>query len=43
MITRKIIIIISICLIQLFSNSSYAVEPDEILQDQEQEYRARDI
>jgi len=43
MITRKIIMIIVICLMQFFSNSSYAVEPDEILQNQEQEFRAREI
>ena len=35
--------IISICFVQFFSNSSYTVEPDEILQDQKQEFRARDI
>ena len=44
MIIRKTFtIIISICLIQFFSNSSSAVEPDEILKDQKQELRARDI
>ena len=43
MITRKIIMIIVICLMQFFSNSSSAVEPDEILKDQKQELRARDI
>ena len=49
MITSKIIftkiflIIIAICLIQFFSNSSNTIEPDEILQDQKQELRARDI
>ena len=37
------IMIIVICLMQFFSNSSYAVEPDEILQNQEQEFRAREI
>ena len=35
--------IISICFVQFFSNSAYAVEPDEILQDQKLELRARDI
>ena len=41
--TKKIFIIISICLIQFFSNISYTVEPDEILENQKQELRARDI
>ena len=42
--TSKIfIIIISICLIQLFSNNFYAVEPDEILENKKEELRARDI
>ena len=35
--------IVSICFVQFFSNSSYTVEPDEILQDQKQELRARNI
>ena len=43
MINKIFIIIISICLIQLFSNNSYAVEPDEILENQRQELRARNI
>ena len=43
MINRAFIIIISICLIQSFSNNSYTVEPDEILENQKQELRARDI
>ena len=43
MINKTFIIIISICLIQLFSNNSYAVEPDEILENQRQELRARNI
>ena len=43
MITKKIIIIITIAIMQFFSNSSYTVEPDEILQNQEQEFRAREI
>ena len=43
MINKTFIIIISICLIQFFSNNSNTVEPDEILQDQKQEFRARDI
>ena len=41
--TKVFISIIFICLMQFFSNSSYAVEPDEILQNQEQEFRAREI
>ena len=43
MINKTFIIIISICLSQFFSNSSITVEPDEILQDQKQELRARNI
>ena len=43
MINKTFIIIISIFLVQFFSNSSSAVEPDEILQDQKQELRARNI
>ena len=43
MINKTFIIIISICLIQFFSNNSYAVEPDEVLKNQKQELRARDI
>ena len=43
MINKTFIIIISICLIQLFSNNSYTVEPDEILENQRQELRARNI
>ena len=41
--SKIIIIIIAICLNQFFSNSSYTVEPDEILQNQKQELRARTI
>ena len=33
----------SICLIQFFSNNSYTVEPNEILKNQKQELRARNI
>ena len=40
---KTFIIIISICLIQFFLNNSYAVEPDEVLENQEQELRARNI
>ena len=43
MINKTFIIILSICLIQFFSNNSYTVEPDEVLENQEQELRARDI
>tara|TARA_B100000446_G_scaffold7096_1_gene6919 strand:+ start:71 stop:508 length:438 start_codon:yes stop_codon:yes gene_type:complete len=43
-ILRKIIIIIvAIGITQFFSNNCFAVEPDEILEDQKQELRARDI
>ena len=42
--TSKIfIIIISICLIQLFSDNSFTVEPEEVLKNQKQELRARNI
>ena len=40
---KTFIIIISICLIQFFSNNVYVVEPDEILKNQKQELRARNI
>ena len=43
MIKKTFIIIISISLIQLFSNNSFSVEPDEILKNQKQELRARNI
>ena len=43
MINKTLIIIISICLIQFFSNNSYTVEPDEVLKNQKQELRARNI
>ena len=43
MINKTLIIIISICFIQFFSNNSYAVEPDEVLENQKQELRARNI
>ena len=43
MINKIFIIIMSICLIQIFSNNVYVVEPDEILKNQEQELRARNI
>ena len=41
--TKIFILIIAICLSQFFSGNSYGVEPDEILQDQRQELRARNI
>ena len=43
MIHKTLIIIISICLIQFFLNNSYTVEPDEVLENQKQESRARNI
>ena len=43
MINKTIIIIISICLIQLFSDNSFTVEPEEVLENQKQEFRARNI
>ena len=43
MINKTFIIIISICLIQLFSDNSFAVEPEEVLENQKQELRARNI
>ena len=42
-ITKFFILIIAICLTQFFSGNGYGVEPDEILQDQKQELRARNI
>jgi len=43
MIKKTCIILMSICLIQFFSNNSYTVEPNEILKNQKQELRARNI
>ena len=43
MIKKNFIIIISILLIQIFWNNSFAVEPDEILKNPKQELRARNI
>ena len=43
MIRKTFTIIISICLIQFFSNYSYPVEPDEILENKKLEIRARNI
>ena len=41
--TKIFILIIAISLIQFFSVNSYGVNPDEMLQDQKQELRARNI
>ena len=41
--TKILIIIVVTCLTQFFSKNCFAVEPDEILQDQKLELRARDI
>ena len=41
--TRIVIIVLILCIAQFFSNISYAVEPDEILKNQEYELRARKI
>ena len=41
--TKIFIIIVAICLTQYSSNNCFAVEPDEILEDQKQELRARNI
>ena len=41
--TKIFIIIVTICLTQFFSNNCFAIEPDEILLDQKQELRARNI
>ena len=41
--TKIFIIIVAICLAQFFSKNCFAIEPDEILQDQKQELRARNI
>ena len=43
LLTKIFVLIIAICLTQFFSENFFAVEPDEILQDQKQELRARDI
>ena len=43
MVKKKIVVIISICLVYFFSNDVQAVEPDEILKNSQQELRARDI
>ena len=41
--TKVFISIIFICLMQFFSINRYGVDPDEILKNQKQESRARDI
>ena len=43
MINKIFIIIISICFVQFFSNNLYTVEPEEILVNQKEELRARNI
>ena len=43
MIKKTFIIFLFICLVQFFSNNSYTVEPNEILENQKQELRARNI
>ena len=43
MIKKTFIIFLSIFLIQFFSSNSYTVEPNEILENQKQEFRARNI
>ena len=43
MVRKKIILIISICLLHTLLNYAQAVEPGEILENSEQELRARDI
>ena len=40
---RILIISLAFCITQFFSNISYTVEPDEILQNKKQESRAREI
>ena len=42
-ISKILLLIVSICYMQSFSSYSYSVEPDEILQNQKQELRARNI
>ena len=43
MVRKKIILIISICLLHTLLNYAQAVEPGEILENSKQELRARDI
>ena len=42
-IVKKIIIITSICFLQLLPVNSYSVEPDEVLKNDKHELRARNI
>ena len=42
-VNKVLLIIVSFCFIQFFSITCYSVEPDEILQNQQQELRARNI
>ena len=42
-VNKVLLIIVSFCFIQFFSSTCYSVEPDEILQNQQQELRARNI
>ena len=41
--TKNFILIFAICLMQFFSVDSYGVDPQEILQNEKQELRARNI
>ena len=41
--SKTLLIIFALCFAQLDLNNSYSVEPDEMLQNQEQELRARNI
>ena len=43
LLTKIFVLIIAIFLNQFFATESYGVDPNEILQDQEQELRARNI
>ena len=43
LLTKIFILILATCSTQFFSENSYGIEPDEILQDQKQELRARNI
>ena len=42
-IKKIFLIIVSVSLLYFFSNNSYTVEPDEILENEKQELRARNI
>ena len=43
LLSKIFILTIAICLTQFFPKNSYGVEPNEILQNQKQELRARNI